>query len=94
MQYVLKEVKVLVAQSCQLGPHAWTVALQAPLFMGFPRQEHWSGFVSPGDLPDPGTQPTSPVLQADPLPSEPREKPQYVLVVNKSMSVARHHRFL
>ena len=34
----------------------WTVACQAPLFMGFARQEYWSGvpFPSPGDLPDPG----------------------------------------
>ena len=39
----------------------WTVALQAPLSMGFSRQEHWSGlpFFSPGDLPDPGIEPTS-----------------------------------
>ena len=39
----------------------WTVAHQAPLSMGFPRQEHWSGlpFLSPGDLPDPGMEPTS-----------------------------------
>ena len=42
----------------------WTVAHQAPLCMGFPRQEYWSGlpFPSPGDLPDPGIQPKSPAL--------------------------------
>ena len=42
----------------------WTVAYQAPLFMELPRQEYWSGlaFPSPGDLPDPGTEPTSPAL--------------------------------
>ena len=36
----------------------WTIALQAPLSMGFPRQEYWSGlpFPSPGDLPDPGIE--------------------------------------
>ena len=36
----------------------WTVALQAPLSMGFPRQEYWSGlpFSSLGDLPDPGIE--------------------------------------
>ena len=41
----------------------WTVARQAPLSMGFPRQEYWSGlsFASQGDLPDPGIEPTSPV---------------------------------
>ena len=44
----------------------WTVAHQAPLSMGFPRQEYWSGlpFPSPGDLSDPGIEPTSLVLPA------------------------------
>ena len=44
----------------------WTIALQAPLSMGFPRQEYWSGlsFPSPGDLPDPGIQPASPTSSA------------------------------
>ena len=44
----------------------WAVARQAPLFMGFPRQEYWSGlpFPSPGDLPDPGMEPESPVPPA------------------------------
>ena len=39
----------------------WTVAHQAPLSMGFPRQEYWSGllFPTPGDLPDPGIEPAS-----------------------------------
>ena len=42
----------------------WTRAHQAPLSMGFPRQEYWNGlpFSSPGDLPDPGTEPASPAL--------------------------------
>ena len=37
------------------------VACEAPLSVGFPRQEHWSGlpFPSPGDLPDPGIKPVS-----------------------------------
>ena len=41
-----------------------TVAHQAPLSMGFPRQEYWSGllFSPPGDLSNPGIKPTSPVL--------------------------------
>ena len=40
--------------------------------MGFPRQEYWNGlaFPSPGDLPDPGVEPTFPTLQADSLLSE------------------------
>ena len=47
-----------------------TVAYQAPLSMGFPRQEHWNGLPIPsqGDLPNPGIQPVSPALQADSLP--------------------------
>ena len=51
----------------------WTVAQQAPLSMGFSREEYWSGlpFPSPGDLPKPGIKPGSPALQADSLPSEP-----------------------
>ena len=45
--------------------------------MGFSRQEYWSGlpFSSPGDLPDPGIEPSSPTLQVDSLPSEPPRKP-------------------
>ena len=45
----------------------WTVACQAPLSMGFPRQEYWSGlpFPSSGDLSDEGIDPISPALQAD-----------------------------
>ena len=51
----------------------WTAAHQAPLSMGFSRQEHWSGlpFPSPGDLPDPGIEPRSPTLEAEALTSEP-----------------------
>ena len=47
-----------------------TVACQAPLAMGFPRQEYWSGlpFPSPGDLPDSGIELASPALQTDSVP--------------------------
>ena len=47
-----------------------TVARQAPLSMGFSRQEYWSRLPCPppGDLPDPGIKPGSPALQADSLP--------------------------
>ena len=43
----------------------WNVARQAPLSMGFPRQEYWGGlpFPSPGDLPDPGIKPVFPAWQ-------------------------------
>ena len=45
---------------------------QAPLSMGFSRQEHWSGlpFPSPGDLPNPRIEPRYPALQADSLLTE------------------------
>ena len=54
----------------------WTVTCQAPLSLGFSRQEYWGGLPvpSPGDLPNPGIKPRSPTLQADSLPSEPPGK--------------------
>ena len=62
----------LVTKSCLTLATPWTVACQAPLSMGFSRQEYWTGlpFPSPGDLPDPGIEPRSPALQADSLPYE------------------------
>ena len=66
----------LVAKSGPTLERLRTGACQAPLSMGFPRQEYWSGLPvpSPGDLPDPGITPRSPVLQADSLPTEPAGK--------------------
>ena len=60
----------------QLFATSWTVAYQAPQSMEFSRHEYWSGlpFPSPGDLPNPGIEPRSSVLQADTLPSEPPGK--------------------
>ena len=60
----------------QLFPILWTVVHWAPLSLGFPRQEYWSGLPlsSLGDLPDPGIEPASPsypALQADSLLLEP-----------------------
>ena len=48
----------------------WTVAHHAPLFLGLPRQEYWSGWPSstPGDLPDPRIEPASPAMQVHSLP--------------------------
>ena len=52
-------------------------SLQAPLSMGFSRQEYWSGLPCPSTvyLPNPGIESRSPALQADSLPSEPPGKP-------------------
>ena len=59
----------LVTKSCLTLCNPRTVARQALLFMGFSRQEYWSGlpFTSPGDFSHPGLKPRSPVLQADSL---------------------------
>ena len=65
--------------SCvQLFATPWVVVCQAPLSMEFSKQEYWSGelFPFPGDLPNPGTEPRSPALQVDSLPSEPPGKPR------------------
>ena len=71
-----KASKVNSLSCARLFATPWTVACQAPLSMGFSRQESWSGlpFPSPGDLPDPGIEPGSLALQADILPSEPHVK--------------------
>ena len=70
-------MKVKLLSRVQLFAIPWTVVYQASLSMGFSRQEYWSGlsFPSSGDLPDPGTEPRSPALQADALPSELPGKP-------------------
>ena len=59
---------------------SWTIALQAPLSMGFPRQEYWSGlpFPSPGDPPDPGMEPMSRALAGRFFTTEPLGKPNNV----------------
>ena len=65
----------------------WTTACQAPLSIGFPRQEYWSGlpFCSPVYLPDLGIEPVSPALTGRFFTTEPFGKPrtyisQYVCV--------------
>ena len=66
----------LVTKSCLTLVTPWTVDHQAPLSMGFPRQEYWSGlpFPSPEDLSNPGIDSKSPALQADYLTTEPPGK--------------------
>ena len=77
---------LLVSYLCAVLSHSsrvrlfatpWTVPRQAPLSMGFPRQEYWSGlpFPSPGDLPNPGIEPRSPAsLQCEMPPTESPQK--------------------
>ena len=66
----------------------WTVAPQAPLSMGFPRQEYWNGlpFPSPENLPEPGIEPVSPVLVGGFFTTEPPGNPctfSYVTFLRK-----------
>ena len=63
------------------------VTLQAPLAMGFPRQEDWSGLTcpSPGDLPDPGIEPLCPephAWQVDSFPLSHLDKPCLFVIVH------------
>ena len=71
-------VVVLSLIQLQLFATSWTVALQAPLSMGFSRQEHWSGlpFPSPRDLPNPGIKSISPALAGGFFTTEPPGKPR------------------
>ena len=77
--YYLYEVCVCSIVSDSLRP-PWAVAHQAPLSMGFSRQEYWGGllFPPPGDLPDPGIEHTtlvSPALASGFFTTEPSGKP-------------------
>ena len=71
--YHILNVCLCVAQSCLALGDPWTVAHQAPLSMGFSRQEYWSElpFPSPGVLLDQGIKLRFPALWADSLSSEP-----------------------
>ena len=86
-QLLLCSYSVQFSRSVVSGSLAalWTVDCQAPLSMGFRRQEYWSGlpFPSPGHLPDPGIEPASPTLQADSLP--PRHQGSPFIQVNPGL---------
>ena len=73
----------LVTKSCLTLATTWTVACKAPLSMGFPRQEYWSGlsFPSQWDLPDPGIDPQYPALAGGFFTTEPPGKPSLCIPV-------------
>ena len=84
--------------SCSVMSDSWDpidVACQAPLSMGFSRQEYWSGllFPSPGYLPDPGIEPRSRALQADSSLTELQGKPQIISLI-KLMKIRTTETFL
>ena len=61
------QINLSVVQGLAVCVHAWSGEHQAPLSMGFPRQEYWNGFLfpSPWDLPNPGIKLMSPALAGD-----------------------------
>ena len=63
----MKYSTVCVLNPFQLLATLWTITCQAPLSLGFSRQEYWSGlpFPLPEDIPDPGVELVSPELQAN-----------------------------
>ena len=71
----------LVDQSCLILVTPWTEIQQAPLFMGFSRQEYWSGllFPSPGNFSDSGVEPASPALAGGFFTAEPPGKPNCIV---------------
>ena len=79
---IFTQLPMLCGLSCSVLSNSfvtpWTVAHQAPLSMGFSRQEYWSGLPCPppANLPNPGIEPRSPTLQMDSLLSEPPGKPK------------------
>ena len=83
----------LVAQLCPTLATPWTVARQAPLSVGFPRQEYWSGlpFHSPGDLPNPGIESVSPALAGRFFTTKPHGKPLQLLVVPGILCLWQHN---
>ena len=84
MVQLLSPVRVFVAP--------WTVACQAPLSMGFSRQEYWSRLLCPppGDLPDPGIEPMSPAVEGGFFTAEPPGKPDTALVASIWQKVKRN----
>ena len=75
---------VLLLSNVQLFATPWTVTLQVPLSMGFPRQEFWNGLPFPplGTLPNPGIKPASSVLASRFFTTEPPGKPNVSIADN------------
>ena len=83
----VRELLLLFFCCCWVIPNLyfkppWTVAHQTPLSLEFSRQEYWSGlpFPSPGECPDSGIKPKSPVLAGKLFTTEPPEKPIDIVI--------------
>ena len=72
----------LVTSHDRLFEIPWPIAHQAPLSMGFPRQEYWSGlpFPFPGDLPNTRIKPAPPALAGRFFTTEPPKAPTLLLL--------------
>ena len=66
----------------------WTIAHQAPLSMGFPRQEYWNVLPFPplGDRPNAGIEPVGPACQAHYLPLSHQGSPREILYNHKKVN--------
>ena len=84
----MKRNEVKLLSRVQLFVTSWTVAHEAPLSVGFPSQEYWSGltFPPPGNLLDPGIEPTSPTLAGRLFTTEPPGK-RVIHVIDMNASV-------
>ena len=80
--FLLQCMKLKLFSRVRLFATPWTAAYQAPLSIGFSRQEYQSGLPlpSPGDLPNPGIEPRSSVLQTEALPFEPPGRYHYTTI--------------
>ena len=100
----MKNRSASLSIACMLSPFScarlfatpWTVAHQAPLSMGFSRQEYWGGLpcLPPGDLPNPGIEPTSLCLlhwQVGSLPLAPPGNPHYQRNANQNQNEVPFH---
>ena len=92
MMQVLAVAVVGSLSRIRLFAAPWTAAFQAPLSMGFSRQEYWSGlpFPPPGDLPNPGIEPASPALAGRFFTTEPPEmayQSLYIIDVHNLVSL-------
>ena len=93
--YYSMVMSILLFFSCSVVSDSfvtpWTVACQAPLTMGFPRQKYWNGlpYPSSGDLPDPGIKPTSLASQEDSLLLSYQGSPVPILQMRKTEVLAQ-----
>ena len=85
-------MRACVLSHVQLFAISWSVTHQAPLCIGFSRQEYWNGlpFPPPGDLPDPRTEHVSPALAGGFFITEPPGTLQEVMRLSQTTQTHTH----